>query len=240
MDKRTGRTLYDLFVEKPIWVVIGFLFLIGIFIILSNSGYHFSINGISIERDTTQHSDTTKHASDIIQPASPKMIDSISSALDYFRMAMGLKDYYRRIEFLDSAIQLNPTAKYYYYIGQTKMKIFDYEGAVKDLNQSVLLDSLNPYAYDHLGLAKLELCRPSNTKELCWEAIKDFERAISLFEDVKNDNVNVSTAYYNQGLSYKEIKEFCIALDKVKLAIKSRRHRVYEEEIIQLRSLCKK
>lgn len=236
MENKTGRTFHDLLIEKPKWFIIGVIVLLFIFFVAWYNGYRLSskqtIFGLSFEKDTTQSFPE-------IQQEVISTIDSASHADRFFKMANNVNDYYRKIELYDSAILFYPTAQYYYFRGKTKIKNNDFKSAIEDLNQSILLDSFNPYVYDHLGLAKLNICRYSSTKELCWEAIRDFNKAISLFEERKNENYKVSSAYYNQGLAYEEVKEYCIALDKCKLANKSRRHRVYEEEIKKLKSLCK-
>ena len=89
------------------------------------------------------------------------------------------------------------------------------------------------------GLQNQNCVKKSNNKANCWEAIKDFEEAIRLFEEVAKDEIHVSSAYYNIGLAYKEVKEYRTALDKVKLANKSRTHKIYEMEIENLKSLVK-
>lgn len=119
---------------------------------------------------------------------------------------------------LDSAILLNPTAIYYYYRGKAKIEIKDFEDAISDLNQSNEMEKNNPSVFDHLGLAKLELCKLSENKGQCWEAVKDFEEAIRLYDENKKGNPLIAKAYYNLGLTYEEVKEYSTALDKITIA----------------------
>jgi tetratricopeptide (TPR) repeat protein len=107
-----------------------------------------------------------------------------------------LKAYDAAVVDFTAAIDLKTPFSSYAYNnrGNAKRLLKDYEGALKDVNQSLQMDSLNAFGYSNRGLIRMD-------KDEQEAALKDLDRAIEL-------NNQVAEFYYNRGNYYLNLKKY--------------------------------
>ncbi len=110
------------------------------------------------------------------------------------------------INWIDSAISLNPkNGSYYYLRGQNNFELGFLDDALNDFNKSISLDSLNYDVYNFKGLT---LIKNGNSKE----AIISFKQSIKL-------NSNRNMAFNNLGEVFFEEEQYNDAISYYNLAL---------------------
>jgi tetratricopeptide (TPR) repeat protein len=116
-------------------------------------------------------------------------------------------------ELIDKAVEYDPEGELFYR-GWCRYQFFrDYEGAIADIE---LLDSLVDYdiGFGQNGDYHLEI-----TRALCYKAIGQSEKAISIIENKLNDSTYFASPYdyLHLGVLYLEKGEFDKAIETLKL-----------------------
>jgi tetratricopeptide (TPR) repeat protein len=109
---------------------------------------------------------------------------------------VALKQYEKALNDFTKTIEFNTTFKPYAFNNRANVKrlLKDYEGALKDVNESISIDSLNAFAYSNRGLILLEMNGPQ-------AAQKDLDRAIEL-------NNQVAELYFNRAAYYDVLGQY--------------------------------
>jgi len=98
------------------------------------------------------------------------------------------KNPQKAIQYLDKAIELKEDFQYYNNRGRVRYALKDLNGAIEDVNKSILLDSKSFAAYNNRGVLTQQL---GNFKE----ALADFRQAVNLkpdFQEAINNTGKIS------------------------------------------------
>lgn len=114
-----------------------------------------------------------------------------AKASELFTQALSEKDPKKAIELYSKSIDMHPNAESYNNRGILKADLKDAEGAIKDYDKAIELDSSDSFYYYNRGISKVEI---KDNKG----AMKDYNRAIEL-------DPNYVYGYNNRGILKKDL-----------------------------------